>query len=114
MLIDRLVRLLLPPQGQFFVLLEGLSYGLPCVATRQSGADDILDDGRTGLLVDEREREQLAAALVRVARMDDDERDRLSGRAAELSKEFGWDRLARRHHAALLAPFLPAPAQVQA
>ncbi|GEK21634.1 glycosyltransferase [Cellulomonas xylanilytica] len=97
-------------EGLPVVLIEGLSYGLPCVATRQSGADDVLDDGRTGLLVDERDAEQLGAALVRVARMGDDERDQLAGRAIELAQDFAWDRLARRHHAALLAPFV-APAR---
>jgi len=99
-------------EGLPVVLLEGLSYGLPCIATRQSGADDILDDGRTGVLVDERDAAQMADALVRVAGMGDDARDELVAQAIELSHEFAWPAVARRHHEALLAPFV-ACAQVR-
>ncbi|GIG39629.1 glycosyltransferase [Cellulomonas phragmiteti] len=100
-------------EGLPVTLLEGLSYGLPCVATRQSGADDVLDNGRTGILVEERDAAGLAAALVRVARMADDERETLARAAVELSHEFSWQRLARRHHDVLLAPFV-TPAQAPA
>ncbi|UZN01913.1 glycosyltransferase [Cellulomonas sp. S1-8] len=100
-------------EGLPVTLIEGLSYGLPCVATRQSGADDVLDDGRTGLLVDERDHDGLAAALVRVAHLDDEQREALGRRAVELSRAFSWDHLARRHHDALLAPFV-ATAQAAA
>lgn len=94
-------------EGLPVVLLEGLSFGLPCVATHQSGADDIVVDGRTALLVEERDVAGLASALERVDALTDAEREALSLRAFELSREFAWASLAKRHYDLLIAPHLP-------
>lgn len=45
------------------VLLEAQSQGLPCVSTRLSGIPELIDDGRTGMLVDERDITALVQAL---------------------------------------------------
>jgi glycosyltransferase involved in cell wall biosynthesis len=48
-------------------LLEAMACGLPCVAYRLPGATDaLIDDGRTGLLVDPDRPEALAAAVQRL------------------------------------------------
>ena len=45
------------------VLIEALSVELPVVATRLSGIPELIRDGETGLLVNERDPQGLAAAL---------------------------------------------------
>lgn len=45
------------------VAIEAGMAGLPCVATRQGGLPEIIEDGRTGLLVDRQNPDQLADAL---------------------------------------------------
>jgi glycosyltransferase involved in cell wall biosynthesis len=49
-------------------LLEAAAMGLPAVATRWFGIPDIVQDGRTGLLVEPRDAEALAGALEQLAR----------------------------------------------
>jgi glycosyltransferase involved in cell wall biosynthesis len=53
-------------EGSSNVLLEALACGTPIVASRTAGsAEDVLDFGRHGLLVDPADPEGMAAALVR-------------------------------------------------
>lgn len=48
-------------------VLEAMGMGLPVVSTRHGGIRDIIDEGETGLLVDEYDASGMAAALVQVA-----------------------------------------------
>lgn len=48
-------------------VLEAMGIGLPVVSTRHGGIRDIVDEGETGLLVDEYDANGMAAALVQVA-----------------------------------------------
>ena len=58
----------MPSQTESFgiVYLEAMSAGKPCVALRGSGAEEIIDHEKTGLLIEDRDPEQLACALVRL------------------------------------------------
>jgi glycosyltransferase involved in cell wall biosynthesis len=44
-------------------LIEAAACGLPCVGTRTGGIVDVIEDGRTGLLVEPADVEGLAGAL---------------------------------------------------
>lgn len=48
------------------MLMEAMACGMPAVSTRLVGIPDLIEDGRTGLLVDSGNVEQLAAALKRL------------------------------------------------
>jgi glycosyltransferase involved in cell wall biosynthesis len=76
--------------------LEALASGTPVVASRAGGLPQAIDDGRTGLLIPERDAGALAEAL-RVLLQD---RTRASdlGRAARASviARYGWTRVAER------------------
>jgi glycosyltransferase involved in cell wall biosynthesis len=81
-------------------LREGMALGVPSVATRRGLLPEIVDDGRTGLLVDETP-EALASALARLAR-DPGERRRLGEAAARRADRYApaaaiqrWDEAAR-------------------
>jgi glycosyltransferase involved in cell wall biosynthesis len=44
-------------------LLEAMACGLPCIATRVSGSEDIIADGLNGILVESEQPVQIADAL---------------------------------------------------
>ncbi|GGC72851.1 glycosyltransferase [Marinobacter halophilus] len=52
-------------------VLEAMGMGLPVVSTRHGGIRDIIDEGETGLLVDEYDANGMAAALIQVATKPD-------------------------------------------
>ncbi|MGW2716735.1 glycogen synthase [Streptomyces sp. NPDC001492] len=80
------------------VNLEAMACGTPVVASRVGGIPEVVDDGRTGLLVDVDEDFEagLARALDQV--IGDPEAARRMGEAGRERAvgEFGWDAVARR------------------
>jgi len=65
-------------EGMPNALLEAMSCALPCVATRVSGSEDVLEQGLNGLLVEPERPQQLAYAL------------RLLIEDADLAMQLGW------------------------
>jgi len=53
-------------EGMPNALLEAMSCGLPCVATRVSGCEDVVEDGVSGLLVETEQPAEMARALRRI------------------------------------------------
>ncbi len=53
-------------EGMPNALLEAMACGLPCVATRVSGSEDIIADGVNGLLVEPEQPAEMAQALRRI------------------------------------------------
>jgi glycosyltransferase involved in cell wall biosynthesis len=75
-------------------LLEAMSFGLPCVASRLEAIPEIVSDGESGVLVPPRDVAALARAMADL--LADPVRAKLmgtAGRARALSR-FGWDRAA--------------------
>jgi glycosyltransferase involved in cell wall biosynthesis len=82
-------------EGLGGVLLEAMSYGVPVVATRRGGIVDIVEAGRTGLLVED---EPAAIARGVATILDDPARSRALGIAgrASVRERFGWDSIVDR------------------
>jgi phosphatidyl-myo-inositol alpha-mannosyltransferase len=76
-------------EGLGLPYVEALANGLPVVATRNPGADEVLRAGRYGLIV---EPDELGGALV-AALTDGALRARLTAGAAERVADYSWDRL---------------------
>ena len=55
-------------EGMPNALLEGMACGLPCVATRVSGSEDIIQHGVNGLLVESEDYQNMAQALLTLLR----------------------------------------------
>ena len=51
-------------EGMPNAVLEAMACGLPCVATRVSGSEDIIQHGINGLLVEPQDYENMAKALL--------------------------------------------------
>jgi glycosyltransferase involved in cell wall biosynthesis len=77
-------------------LMEAMAAGTPVVSTRVSGIPELIDDGREGLLVPERDPVALAAALGRL--LDDPALgDRMAAAARlKVEREFDASREARK------------------
>src|SRR5262249_27942193 len=83
-------------EGMPNVLVEAMASGLPCVATRVSGSEDLIIDGQCGYLTPPEQPEALAGALL--ALLKDPKRARALGVAAQrrVAEEFHDLRLAER------------------
>lgn len=78
-------------EGTPVALLEAQCSGLPVVATRHAGIPDVVEDGDTGLLVDEWDIDAMAEAMIKLG-MDYSEAARLGeAGAARIRKVFGYD-----------------------
>jgi starch synthase len=85
------------------VLLEAMAFGLPTVTSRSCGIPEIVEDGRTGILVEAGNSAELASALV-LYLTDSDAANR-AGRAGRARAEtlYSWDAVVERMLPALCA-----------
>jgi glycosyltransferase involved in cell wall biosynthesis len=93
-------------EGLPVALLEGLAHGLICVATNESGADDILTHGLDGFLCPEKDEDALAGLLLEICELDQTARTRIGMQARARAESFRWDTIAAAHYDLLLAPVL--------
>lgn len=45
------------------VLLEAMEHGLPCISTNEGGISDIIENGKSGIIVKRQNAESLACAI---------------------------------------------------
>ncbi len=97
-------------EGLGYALLEAMSVGLPVVVTRVGGMPEAIDEGRAGLLVEPRDVQGLATALLQLLR-DPAERRRL-GQAARTRAvaEYSIDRMVELTLAHYLSLLQASPA----
>jgi colanic acid/amylovoran biosynthesis glycosyltransferase len=69
-------------EGQALVVQEAQAWGVPVVSTRHNGIPEGLVEGETGLLVAERDADELADAIEHIL-LDDELRRSMSARAVE-------------------------------
>jgi glycosyltransferase involved in cell wall biosynthesis len=81
-------------EGAGSSLLRAMTFGLPVLALARGGVAEIIEDGRTGVLVQEASPEALAQAAARMLR-DTALRDRLTRAAREtVASRYSADRMA--------------------
>lgn len=92
-------------EGLSLAMLEALLSGTPVLATRVEGVVDVIEEGRTGLLVPPGDVDALAAAILRLAQ-DADLRKRL-GRAgrAHAQTQYSVERMCQQYEALIQGLF---------
>jgi glycosyltransferase involved in cell wall biosynthesis len=88
-------------EGFGIAFLEAMASGLPVVAGNAAAVPEVVPDGEAGLLVDPRDTEALAAALVRVL-TDRALAARLGAAGRARAEGYDWPRVARRFLAAVM------------
>jgi len=85
----------LPSEYEAFgiVLLEAMASYKPCIGTRVGGVPEVIEDGRTGVIVDYDNHIQLADALTGLLKSED-RRSGMGKRGRERAvRHFSWDRI---------------------
>jgi glycosyltransferase involved in cell wall biosynthesis len=102
-------------EQQPLVLIEAMGAGLPIVATRVGGVEDLVGEPRTGqdhgLLVPAGDARALAGALTRLAALDVGQVSALGGRAAQRARERFSLETCLEHHLSLYAQLCDANAK---
>lgn len=81
-------------EGFGIVYAEAMYHGLPCIASRDSGASEILEDGITGHLIDNSDTGELRSRLLELL-LNPDLRARMGEAARAVSKQrFVYDRFS--------------------
>lgn len=78
-------------EGLGVVLLEALAHGRPVIASDSGGIPDIVDDGRTGILVPPGDEEALASAILRLRDNPDLARRLVLQGQAHAEQKFSWN-----------------------
>ena len=76
------------------VLVEGMACGLPAIAVDAHGPGQIVDDGKTGWLVEPDDTEALAEALVAAVNQPDERRRRGEAARKAVRARYSWPALA--------------------
>jgi glycosyltransferase involved in cell wall biosynthesis len=77
-------------EGFGLVLLEAFASGVPGIATRGGGQEEIIHDGKDGLLVPPSDPHALASAIVRLEQ-DRELRERMAAAAIGTSRDLDWE-----------------------
>jgi len=78
------------------VLLQAMASGLPVVTTPESGAEDILTDGREGHIVPSDNAEALTAALAGLCAGEDFRAQMGAAARTRVESGWGWDDYVER------------------
>jgi glycosyltransferase involved in cell wall biosynthesis len=83
-------------EGLSLVSIEALAAGLPLVVTNVPGNDDVVRDTGCGVVVQDRDVDDMAAGLHALL-TDDDRRAELARKATEQAARYDWARIATRY-----------------
>ena len=82
------------------VVLEALASATPVITTKAGGIGSVVEDGRTAIVVPERDPQAIAAAISRVVNSPESAHQLGISARASVSERFGWARTAERLEAA--------------
>ncbi len=80
-------------EGMPNVVLEAMGSGLPIVATKVPGSEELVHDGQNGFLIEHDKPEELIRALVSLINKRS-LREKMGCQSKAIAREYGWDRVA--------------------
>jgi len=83
-------------EGMPNVVLEAMGSGLPVVATRVAGSEDLVQDGQNGFLIAPKNPSELGNALLRLIN-DRDLRERMGAASKTLVQKYTWERVTEQY-----------------
>src|SRR4030042_1623374 len=83
-------------EGFGLVFIEAMAAGLPVIASRSGGITDIVKHMETGLLVEERDSEQIAKYILELC-YNGSLREPLIKKAKALAKYYSWQKIASQY-----------------
>jgi glycosyltransferase involved in cell wall biosynthesis len=83
-------------EGMPNVVLEAMSSGLPIVATRVAGSEELVHEGKNGILVAPKDVDSLAQAVIRLIN-EPDLRERMGKRSKKLVHQYSWASVAEQY-----------------
>ena len=78
------------------VLIEAMASGIPVVASRISGYDEVIEHGRNGMLVDTADASAYAGCLVKVLQSTRLRRNLIAEGLNDIRTQYSWDIIGRR------------------
>ena len=98
--------LVLPSEAEGFglVLIEAMAAGVPVVATRVAGICDVIEDGKTGVLVPVRSPQAIRNAVTLLCTVSDLRTSLIATARADVKRRFGWETVLRQYLPLLLLP----------
>ena len=85
-------------EGLPVTLMEGLAAGKICVATNESGADDIIKNKVDGFLIPEKNIAALKTALIAALKLSPNQQSKMRRKALETAKQFSWQNIAKKYY----------------
>lgn len=83
-------------EGLPVTLMENMSYGNLCIATRESGAEEIIVDGENGFLCQPDNVEELSDLIVKVCTFSEIKRNSLNMAAWSAAQNFSWAKVTEK------------------
>ena len=84
-------------EGLPVVFMEALAAGKVCVATNESGADNIITDGESGFLLPHKDSQKLKSVIETALSLPDEKRLEIQAAAKKTAEQFDWQTVARQH-----------------
>ena len=83
-------------EGMSSVTLQAMASGLPIVASRVKGFEEILEDNVNGFMADYKNEHQFADALEKLIKSTE-LRQKMSQKSIEKSKQFSWETISKQY-----------------
>lgn len=83
-------------EGFSISLVEAMLCGLPCIVTNQGGPKEIVEDGKTGYLINPYQADDLKSKMLEVLELPNEQRQLIGKRAQEAGRKYSVENYVKR------------------